>query len=398
MSQIDVLRIAIRMLRVNWFRSLLTVLGIGIAISLIVSLIGLGYGLQNVTIGSIVQSKSLLSLDVTSNTTASDLNGANVGVLSHETVEEIKQLNGIQAVEPVINTNGELKVNSKLASVSITAADPTFFDMEGISVKEGVMYTPDSHQVVISPQILELLDQTPESVLGQTVEFSYTDPDNENQSEKAEALTIVGMSDVADAPILFTPYQLIDPEKEAKITLIKALAKDREAVFAVRDALVVKGYHVESLIETLDQARTVFNWVTIGLSVLGIIALLVASIGMFNTLTIALIERTREIGIMKAIGITNKTVRQLFLAEASILGFLGGLSGLLFALFINSLLEVAFNQAARIYEGSTLPLFQYPPGFLIAILLFPTLLSIATGIYPANRAAKINPLNALRFE
>lgn len=391
MRWIDIIGISLRMLRTNFLRSMLTVLGIGVAISFIVILIGLGFGLQNITIGSIVASKSLLSLDIQNNNQEGIL-------LSEKTVKEMEALPEAAAVSPVVVTTGQIRIDGKLAAASVTAGTRDYLDMEGIVVKEGKGYTNEGNEIVVTPETLILIDIDPKSALGKVVELSYTDPNNENQIKQVADLTIVGLTEAGGVPAIYIPHKLMAKDGEVKLTLVKVVAKDREGVVKIGDAANGKGYGVDSLIETLDQAQIIFRWFTIGLGVFGTIALLVASIGMFNTLTIALIERTREIGIMKAIGVDNVTVKRLFLSEAAMIGFLGGISGITIGLLIDLIVSFTFNQAANVFEGTKGDIFQYPPSFLIIMLVFPTLLAVLTGLYPSIRASRLNPLRALRYE
>lgn len=388
----DVLRIAFRMLRTNLLRSLLTTLGIGIAISFIVVLIGLGYGLQSITIGSIVKSKALLSLDIT----ADEREGV---VLNGQSIAAISQLEGVAAASPVIVVSGQANVAGQAAAVAVMAGNQRYMEMEGIDMSSGRQFEDGTREIVVSPQLLELLGLQADRVMNTIVSLSYTDPNNENELKQIDNLLVVGISGPTEAPTIFLPYDLIGTTDErTRLTSIKALARNRDDILQVREQATQKGYMVESLVDTLDQARQVFAWVTFGLIVFGGIALVVASIGMFNTLTIALIERTREIGIMKAIGVTNRTVRALFLAEAGLIGFCGGLFGIAIGLAVDQTVEFIINELARNYRAEALNLFQYPAGFLVGIILFPVVLSMLTGLYPAIRAARLNPLRALRYE
>lgn len=395
MRLIDIIRISARMIRVNWLRSTLTILGIGVAISLIISLVGLGFGLQDIVIGRITASKSLLSLDVT----ASNDDASAPRVLDLANLQKITQAPGVIKAVPIQNLAGRLSLAGNLAEVSLIASTPDYFELDGISLIRGEFFAADSRQIVISRRLVTLLDLTPESVLGQTIKLSYDLPDRPTESATLEGLTVVGISaDLGDSPVAYLPVSLMGEASQLTYQSVKVLAEDRASIEPLQASLIASGYKVQSLIKQLDEARRIFGYVTIGLATLGFIALMVASIGMFNTLTIALIERTREIGIMKAIGVTNRAVRQLFLTEASILGFFGGMTGITLSLAFNWMLEFAFNQAARLNAAAALPIFQYPPLLLAAALIFPIALAIATGIYPANRAAKLNPLNALRYE
>lgn len=390
MRWIDIVRISVRMLKTNGLRSLLTVLGIGVAISLIVLLIGLGSGLQNITIGSIVESKTLVSMDIVPPPQGT-------APFTAETVEAIKKVAGVKDVSPVIITTGELRLESKLSSVAIEAANPSYLAMQGIPVTNGEVFKEGEAAVLVSPQVLALLDLNEDAVLGAIGKLTYTNPNNESESRTIEKVAVVGVTDTTTATI-YVPFSLLADNGQAKMTSIKAVANDRESLVLARDTLIAQGFLVETLLDTLDQARSVFRWVTIGLTIFGTIALIVAAIGMFNTLTISLLERTREIGIMKAIGVDDGTVKKLFLAEAGLIGFLGGLAGISLGVITAAIIGTIFNQISVNLGGIKLDIFQYPAGFLPSMIAYPILLAVVTGLYPAVRAAKINPLKALRYE
>ena len=209
---------------------------------------------------------------------------------------------------------------------------------------------------------------------------------------------MVGLTSGTDSPAVYIPMSLVKPYDLLKPVQFKVMAIDRDSVVLVQQAVMAKGYQVESLLDTLDDARRVFRYVTFGLVVIAVIALLVAAIGMFNTLTIALLERTREIGIMKAIGVTNTAVRRLFLTESVLIGFFGGIFGVGLGLGVSWLFGMFVNRLANFYGTSGVDIFQFSTLFLLSMVLYPGLLGLATGLYPSVRAARLNPLNALRYE
>lgn len=391
MHFLDIFRIALRMLRTNVLRSLLTVLGISVAIAFIVILIGFGYGIQTLTIGSIIRSKELLSLNV-----QTDLKQATK--LTPTLVEELSELPGVTGSSPVIISSGQATIKGQLATVAVEAGNRSYLEIEGVGIASGLPFKDGESEVVIAQELLDLLGLSAESVIGSAINLQYTDPDNENDTKVLNGLIVSGIASSIESPTVYVPIDLINPTGEARLTSVKLVAGNREEVVSVQAEATAKGLVVESLLDTLDQAKKVFSWTTLTLAIFGTIALFVASIGMFNTLTIALIERTREIGIMKAIGVTDQAIRRLFLSEAAIIGFLGGLVGIAIGVGIDFGLEFILNQYAQANQSAPVHLFQYPPGFLLGILIFPVLLSMLTGLYPAIRASKLNPLQALRYE
>ena len=140
-----------------------------------------------------------------------------------------------------------------------------------------------------------------------------------------------------------------------------------------------------------------FNVVQVGLSAFGIIALVVAAIGIINTLLMAIHERTREIGVMKAVGATRSHIRLLFTTEGAALGFLGGAAGGLLALFLGQAINII---GARTFL-SDFPGFQlssFTWWLIPGVIALTTAISLLAGLYPANRAARLDPVEALRYE
>jgi putative ABC transport system permease protein len=128
----------------------------------------------------------------------------------------------------------------------------------------------------------------------------------------------------------------------------------------------------------------------------GVIALIVSAIGMFNTMTIALLERTTEIGVMKSIGASDLNISMIFATEATIMGFLGGLGGVVMGLATGNFFNILINTVAVRFGGEKLDLFYTPLWFIIIIISFGTIVGLMTGIIPARRASKIDPLDALK--
>jgi len=178
----------------------------------------------------------------------------------------------------------------------------------------------------------------------------------------------------------------------------KVKVSNSEAMTSVREQIINMGFLVSVLQDTIDQVKKIFSIVQVVLGLFGLIALTVSAIGMFNTMTVMLLERTNEIGIMRSIGVTRKDVRKLFIFEAMIMGFLGGLGGVLLGYLGGFLANIGINVLAHYFGGQALDLFSSPTWFIVLIILFSTIIGLLTGIFPAQRAAKINPLDALRYK
>jgi putative ABC transport system permease protein len=209
---------------------------------------------------------------------------------------------------------------------------------------------------------------------------------------------IVGIIDEEGSNFVYIPFsnsQALDIDSFSKL---KVKVDNEENLDIARNAIIDQGFLVSALSDIIEQANQIFRIVQIILGLFGIVALIVSAIGMFNTMTIALLERTQEIGIMKALGATNMDVWNMFLGESVIIGFGGGIGGILIGVFGGELFNYGVNLLAGALGGEKIDLFFTPFWFILFIMTFSTVVGIVTGIYPANRAAKINCLEALRYK
>ena len=171
-----------------------------------------------------------------------------------------------------------------------------------------------------------------------------------------------------------------------------------DATQPVAERITALGYSTISLADALQGIRWVFIILNSILGLIGSIALIVSSLGIVNTMVMSILERTREIGIMKAVGASDGDIRRIFLVEASVIGLMGGASGL----FLGWLIGRAINLGANLYiesqGGPSVTLFSLPWWLITGALLFSIAVSIVAGSYPANRAARLEPMSALRHD
>ncbi len=160
----------------------------------------------------------------------------------------------------------------------------------------------------------------------------------------------------------------------------------------------VLGLKTTSVVDTVKQIEGLFGNLRIVLGILGLVALAVASLGMFNTLTVSLLERIREIGGMKVMGMVSEEVQELFLAEAMIMGLSGGIGGVLLGFLAGQVISLAVSLIAISKGQGYLDLVYLPPQFVIFILVASFIVGVVTGFYPAQKAKKTSALNALRYE
>ena len=167
----------------------------------------------------------------------------------------------------------------------------------------------------------------------------------------------------------------------------------------VESAIQAMGFKTRTLLSRLEAMRTFFVFMDVLLAAVGTVALVVAGLGIINTLLISVLERYREIGIYKAIGASDGDLVVMFLTEAGLIGVMGGIGGLMLGRVVSWGLEIAVNAYART-QGVTahLGLFAFPIWLVTATVLFSAVISVLAGVYPALRAARIDPIEALRTE
>ena len=179
---------------------------------------------------------------------------------------------------------------------------------------------------------------------------------------------------------------------------VSVRVKNPTQVQVVEDAIKKMGFTTFSLLDASQSLRTFFRVLDLFLLIFGSLALAVASIGIVNTLVMAILERRREIGIMKAIGASDGDVKKLFFAEAGAMGILGGVAGVALGWAIGRSINFATNVYLR-RESLTPDNFWAVPWWLVGLAIgFSFLVSLVSGLYPAARAAKLDPVQALRYE
>ena len=174
---------------------------------------------------------------------------------------------------------------------------------------------------------------------------------------------------------------------------------DPVALTAVRNRLKELGFASFSIVDQLEQFRTVFLIIDSVLGLLGGISLLVASFGIANTMIMSILERTREIGIMKAIGAEDREIKLIFFVEAAVLGVCGGVIGVIGAWVIDGIANrLAYRFILKPQGASFVDFFSLPPWLTAGAILFALIVSIIAALYPAARAARIDPVRALRHD
>ena len=175
-------------------------------------------------------------------------------------------------------------------------------------------------------------------------------------------------------------------------------AKSPKEVMQIEDAIKKLGFNAFSLLDASKTLRQVFTVFDMFLGLFASLALTVASLGIVNTLVMAILERRREIGVLKALGATDGDVRSLFFAEAGAMGFTGGILGVAFGWLIGQALTWGTTIYLRRQDLPGVKISYVPWWLALIAIAVAVALSLAAGLYPAGRAARLNPVEALRYE
>jgi putative ABC transport system permease protein len=179
---------------------------------------------------------------------------------------------------------------------------------------------------------------------------------------------------------------------------VNVRVKNPSQVQKVEDAVKKMGFNTFSIIDASRSIQQFFKVLDVFLGIFGSLALAVAFIGIVNTLVMAILERRREIGIMKAIGASDADIKRLFFAEAGAMGILGGIVGVALGWAIGQVINLGTNVYLKSQSFPAEHFWSVPWWLVGFALLFSFLVSLAAGLYPASRAARLDPVQALRYE
>lgn len=379
-------------------RSVLTLLGVVIGIAAIVALISIGQGMDKAIEESFegLGINTIIVLPGTGASMAQGAYGAKI-TLDQKDVKVIESINHVTNVAPVYFSNAYMEFGRERKLVGVMGIEPEksgfMKDVGEFDIMEGrFLEQRDTYEVMIGEQFAESFFDK-EIMLRDKV---YLD---------GVKFNVVGLMKQGMSPV--TSYFIIVPfsalEKMGKdwtISRITATVFSKEYVDEVKEEIeeaLEKTYNegeftVMTMEQVMEQAGLVLDVVQVVLIGIAAISLLVGGIGIMNTMLMAVMERRKEIGVMKAIGATRLRITVIFLAEASLIGLVGGVIGLLFGYGLGNAVALA-----AAYGG--VPLEPVLSVSLVAgALLFSMVVGAISGVYPAVRASKLDPVETLRFE
>lgn len=385
-------------------RTILTIMAMVIGVSAIVFLVSFAFGLERLVSKEVTGGNAYEMIDVGTGNSA-------IIKLNEESVHRLSQISGVKEVERTANAAAKYSISSadSVSDASFFITSAKYIDWLGETIKYGQNLASEdvsgsSDEVVVSEYLaLKFSPGDPSGLIGRQINIDVIPPkelrdSSENKIFEKQIYTVTGISNNADSADIYANLGNISKYGIINYSQAKIQVTSSSLVTEVRGKVENFGFKTQYLGETISQVQRVFNFFKLILSGFGFIALVVACLGMFNTLTISLLERTKEVALLKILGAKRKDIIAIFLSEAVVIGILGGILGIVFGLIISSVVNKILNTYAINAGGQTVSAFYSPLWFLLLVFVFTAAVGFLTGIYPARRAARINALNVLRYE
>ncbi len=451
MKTYDLVELATRNLRESVLRNSLTTIGIAVGVASLVAMLSLGIGLQHLANLRLEHSGLFDTVVVFPRRGMEGFGPARTAsagpprALDESARQEIAHLPGVAEAYPEIRVPTEVRYNDKPIRTVVEGLPPSAAQsgaMEGIT---GHFFSkPDAPEAILQSDFAKDLDANTSKLVGRPLTLVYAEsislgkpaavsaaptssakaplPSGFSVVRKEASLTIVGVTESQPnagferfgRARVFVPLALaekMNPPQVAALldapgsggsgpafATVIARVSDIKNIESVENAVKRMGFNTFSLQDATRNLRQFFAVLDLFLGIFGSLALAVASLGIINTLVMAILERRREIGILKALGASDRDVGGLFFAEAGAMGIVGGAAGVALGWTIGHLI----NFGANVYlQRQNLPpqtIWLVPWWLVAGAIAFSLVVSLLAGLYPAARAARLDPVQTLRYE
>lgn len=380
-------------------RTGLTVSGVIIGIGAVTFLLSFGFGLRDVVTTQVVDSNSVRTVDVSPAK-------ANLVTLDSENVSRIARTSGVVSTAPVYFYAGKIDYANAKTQAVVYGIGQKYVDLTSFQRVAGTVPNfKDSssyNSLYVSSTYAEAIGvKNVEQLVGKklSVSIDLLLPKNTQQPKKTiiHEGTVKGIIANGQGSEVYVSEKVFTNAGVDSANQLKVLANDKADVPIIQQKVESLGFTSVSPLQTLEQINQIFRILNIVFLGFGAIGLVIATLGMFNTLTISLLERTKEIGLMVALGARKKDIKRLFIVEAVGLAVIGGILGIAGAGLVSAVINYSLNQLAR-NRGvdAGFQIFSYPAWLIGALLIFSAILGIVVVYIPARRAARINPIEALK--
>jgi putative ABC transport system permease protein len=451
MKLYDSIELAARNLRESVLRNSLTTLGISVGVASLVAMLSLGIGLQQLASRRLQRSGLFDSIVVTSrrNLRSFDREQEESGPAPAESPDlneaarlKIANVSGVVEAYPDLRFITEVRWDEKPHLTMVAGLPFSSKDGDSFEGMQGKFFSSaDAHEVILQKSFAaELLGkpsrgaqeinvaEVARPLLGKQVVMRYSERESTGQDAASFSVishempvTIVGVTDLDPDSMrgsararVFVPQNLIESMRPMQAYDMRAsggVSSDQPIysnvvarvsgagkVDAVEQSIKQLGFNTFSILDATKSMRRFFAILDLFLGIFGSLALTVASIGIINTLVMAILERRREIGIMKAVGASDGDVRGLFFAEAGAMGLLGGVCGTILGWVIGRVINFGTNIYLKRQGFPPEHIWSVPVWLVAGAVGFAFVVSLLSGLYPASRAARLDPVQALRYE
>jgi putative ABC transport system permease protein len=363
-------------------------------------------------------------------------------ILDEDARKQIEALPNVLEVYPQVRFFTEVRFNNKPFATVVAGMPESSKNSGSFDGMQGNFFSsPTANEAILQIEFAKDLSPNPSSLIGQELVLRYaerqalapgvagspveTGEDSGGFSvvPKEQRLKIVGIVETEPAAgyggygnaRLLMPLQTASTLRAAQVNDLRDIVRDANAKKTTYASLSVRakspslvetleasiknmGFAAFSLLDASKSLRTFFSVFDLLLGIFGSLALAVATLGIVNTLVMAILERRREIGVLKALGAADSDVQQLFFVEAGVMGLFGGLFGVTMGWLLGRAITFGTNVYLKRQSLNPIELSSVPWWLVLSALIFAIVVSLIAGLYPASRAAKLNPVDALRYE
>jgi len=395
MKPLLLLKLVFRNMFSRKLRFAFTLLASAIAVGSIIFLFSLGYGFEKISTEQLVKADALSQIEATSSKPTDTK-------LSDEMISQIKSIGEVDSVASSTSLAGKLILNDKSLDSPFYAVSDNFYSLASLELSAGRMpKSDDKNYILASDKTATALGISSDNLINQTLSYELIVPPvlgGVPDTKKQFSGTVIGtISDSTSAFAYAGDADAISAGAKNR-SLLKIKAKNKNDIPVIRKKVEDMGLKTSYVGDTLEQMNKFFNYFRMILAGFGAIGVIIAILGMFNTLTVSLMERVREVSLLKILGSDERTIFWMFALESLIFGFLGFVTGIIIFLISKSIIMGLFSRLAERLNNQMVNIFSTPASLIIIAFVATLALAFLTGLFPARRALRVNPLDVQKFE